>query len=107
MTVKFDEVVKARKVSACTSCATYIYTLSINLTKDIGDFLLPFGKLSYNLEKCSIIRIDNEIISISEARVGTNSLRVKFKKDKQMYKELFDIHIAAFIESKTNETIDI
>lgn len=105
--MKFSEAVQIRKMGACTSCATFIYSLPTNLTMDIESFLLPFGKLSYNLSKCKIVRMDNEIISISDSRIGKHTFKVKFKKDKDKYKELFDIHIAAFIEKEMGITIEL
>jgi hypothetical protein len=107
MTVRFDEVIKSRKVGACSTCGTYVYTLPVNMTVNIGDYFLVLGSLSYNLQKCTLIRMDNKIITISDARVGSNTLRVKFKKEIDKYKELFDIHLAAFVESEMGVIIEM
>jgi len=103
----FSEIVDIRKTGACETCRTYSYTLPINLTTAIGNFLLPIGKVIYNLDKCKIIRIENEAITLSGARVGTNSLKVKFKRNPKVYQELFNIHLAAFLESEMNISIKL
>ena len=104
---KYDSIVQMRKIANCPVCSTYSYTLPINLTKRIEDFLLPFGKMTYNLDNCQIVRIDNENIDIYQARLGMNSFRVKFKKDHEKQKELFDIQLAAFLEVEMNQSIEM
>lgn len=79
--------------------------MPVNLTQGVEKYLVAFGKLSYNLDKCKIVRIDNSELSISNARIGSPKFKVKFKKNRDALKELFEIHIAAFLEEELNSII--
>lgn len=96
----FNKLVLIEKVSACSTCATFHYKMNVNLTKKIEFHLSPFGELSYNLDKCQIVRIENDIISLNQARLNSNTFKVKFKTNKEEYKKLFDIQLASFIEDE-------
>lgn len=105
---KFDEVVDVSRLTACKTCETYIYKLKkCRWTVEIEHFLLPFGTLTYPLSHVKIISMNNEYIAINQARVGSNKLKIKFKKESAKYKELFDIHIAAFVEKELGLHIEM
>lgn len=103
--VKFSDIVDVKKITGCKTCETYSYVLKCHLTEDIEGFLLPFGRLVYPLSHVKIISMDNDFVKISQARVGGNKLKVKFKTDPEKTKELFDIHIAAYVEQQQGISI--
>lgn len=104
---KYTDIVDIRKMTNCPVCYTYLYTLPVPLSKNIEDFLLPFGKMAYNLNSCQIVRIDNELLELFQARLGTDSFRIKFKKDPEKTKEFFDIQLAAYLEVELNKHIEM
>ena len=77
------------------------------ITKSIEDHLKPFGELKYPLSHVKIVDIDNEFLKISQARVGGNKMKVKFKKNIEDMKRLFDIHLASFVEVEMGFEIDM
>lgn len=105
---KFNEVVEVSKLTACKTCETYIYKLkSCRWTVVLESYLLPFGTLAYPLSHVKIISMDNDYVAISQARIGGNKLKVKFKKESDKYKQLFDIQIAAFVSEELDLDIEI
>ena len=103
----FENIIDVKKVTSCKTCSTYIYTLPCNFTEEIADFLLPFGKLAYDLNRVKIIKLENEYLSISQGRIGSNKLKVRFNRDAVSMKELFDIHIASYVEKEQKIKIKV
>jgi hypothetical protein len=78
------------------------YTLPQPISKNIKEFLLPFGRLAYDLEIYSIIRIDNDAILL-QSRLGTVDITVKFKnKDDTRIVSLFEVQLAAYLQNELN-----
>jgi hypothetical protein len=72
------------------------------ISKSIGEFLLPFGRLAYDLEVYSIIRIDNDAILL-QSKLGTVDIHVKFKnKDDTRIVNLFEVQLAAYLQNELN-----
>lgn len=95
----FDEIIEVSRYSSCKSCETYIYTLPCNIFVDFEKYMFSVGGLQYPLSKVKMIRIDNEYLKAT-SRVGRNWLEVKFKRNKDEFKPLWDLAIAAYVESQ-------
>ena len=106
MNQKFADLVPSTKVSACPSCASYVYTLPFALNADVQESLAPLGNVKYDLKKYKIFKIDNENFVIS-SRINTNKITVKFKTDIDNNKKLFEIHLAGYVELKMNCKIEV
>lgn len=105
-TVKFYDIIEFSKISSCSSCSTYVYTLPFPVDKEVEQAFLPLGALKYDLNKYKIVKIDNDSLQIA-GRLGTNTLTVKFKQDVSNSKNLFEIHLAAYAESKMGLKIEV
>lgn len=103
----FSEVIHVRKIAACKTCETYSYLLPCNLNEKVEKYLAPFGKLAYPLSHVKIIKIENEFVLLTQARVGANKLKIKFKKNGADLKPLFDVQIAAFVEEEHGISIQM
>lgn len=104
--VKFYDVIEFTKITSCSSCSTFTYTLPFPVDVEVEQALLPIGTLKYDLSKYKIVKIDNENMQIS-SRLGTNKLIVKFKQDPDRNKAVFDTHLAAYAELKTGLKIEV
>jgi hypothetical protein len=102
--VKFEDVIDVNRFSGCKTCNTYIYTIPCHLDIDFGDYIRGIGKLKYPLKKIKMIRMDNELVKIT-SRVGRNYLEIKFKKQVDQIKPLFDVQLAGYVEAKNHYTI--
>lgn len=79
-----------------------LYTLPQPISKKIADYLLPFGKMVYDLETYSIIKIDNDSILL-QSRLGNVDVNVKFKnKDDTRIVSLFEVQLAAYLQNELN-----
>lgn len=105
-TVKFYDVIEFTKVTSCSSCSTFIYTLPFPVDVEVEQSFLPIGTLKYDLSKYRIVKIDNDAMQIS-GRIGTNKITVKFKQDVATNKNLFELHLAAYAEIKTGLKIEV
>lgn len=105
-TVKFYDIIEFTKISSCSSCSTFIYTLPFPVDIEVEQFFLPLGNMKYDLKKYRIVKIDNDAMQIA-GRIGTNKLNVKFKKDMANNKKLFEIHLAAYAELKSGIKIEV
>lgn len=92
---KFSDLVDHRNVGGCSACDTHEYELPFPITKEIEQFLVPFGPLRYPLDKITFVKIDNQHIGL-QARLGRTQIRVKFKQDKQL-RETFETQLAAYL----------
>lgn len=104
--VKFYDVIEFTKITSCSSCSTYVYTLPFPVDIEVEQAFLPLGALKYDLKKYKIVKIDNDSLQIS-GRLGTNKFTVKFKQDVATNKNLFEIHLAAYAEIKTGLKIEV
>ena len=102
----FTDIVDIVKVSSCKTCSTYIYTMPHPIEVDFGDYLLPFGKLQYPLNKIKIVLMDSEAIRI-KSRVGRNYFEIKFKIVSPEIMKSFHTQLAAYLESKLKTKIDL
>lgn len=109
ITKEFSELVDVKKIAACKTCETYVYKLPCKITKSIEDYLLPLGSLQYSLDHVKIVVIDNSDILINQARIGNNTIKIKFKNNRASpeLKMLFDIQLGAFLEDELNCRISI
>ena len=98
---KFSDIIGVRKVTTCTSCESYVYRVPFPITKQIENFLVAFGPLRYPLNKVQIIKMENIYIYMF-GRCGQNELRIKFKKNAENQKKLFDVQIAAYVSQEQN-----
>lgn len=79
-----------------------VYTLPQPIGRKISDYLLPFGKLLYDLETYSIIRIENDVLLV-QSRLGSVDIHVKFKnKEDTRIVSLFEVQLAAYLQSELN-----
>lgn len=99
---KFNDFVQAKHLQGCKTCKTMQYTLPQPISRKIEEYLLPFGKLVYDLEVYSIIRIDNDSILL-QSRLGTVDMQVKFKnKEDTRIVSLFEVQLAAYLQDELN-----
>jgi len=93
--VQLKTVLKHYPLSRCATCDSHEYILPFPITGAITDFLVVFGELKYPVPKISLIKISNPHIQLN-SKVGTNKIRIKFKKDPEK-RGLFEIQLAAYI----------
>ena len=103
---KFYDIIESAKITSCSSCLSYAYTLPFPIDAEIGPALLPLGSLKYALEKYKLVKIDNDLFTIS-SRLGSNRITIKFKKDFASNKNLFETHLAAYAELKLGLEIEL
>lgn len=103
---KFRDSVKVSKATVCTTCQTYVYEFAFPIEKDIANFLLGLGSLTYNLDKYKLISIDNEYLYIS-GLIGRNSIKVKYKTNAETYKSLVELQLAAYLELVSGVKIEL
>jgi hypothetical protein len=78
------------------------YTLPQPVSKNISNYILPFGKLAYDLDVYSLIKIDNDTIHL-QSRLGSVEIYVKFKnKDDTRIVSLFEVQLAAYLQDELN-----
>jgi hypothetical protein len=100
MTNNFYDLVQVRQLRGCKTCRTVQYTFPQPIGKSIEDYLLPFGKLAYDLDIYSIIKIDNDAILL-QSKLGTVDMHVKFKdKEDLRIVSLFEVQLAAYLQSE-------
>ena len=97
----FKDVIDVAQHSTCKSCETLVYTLPCNIDESFEDFMFSVGGTEYPLKKIKMLRIDNEYLTVT-SRVGRNWLEVKFKKNRRKMKPLWDLAVAAYVQSKNN-----
>ncbi len=97
-----DPLIDRKVLKGCKTCRTIQYTLPYPISKNIADFLLPFGKQIHNLDVYSTIKIDNDELTVS-SRLGSVELIVRFKnKEDQRIVDLFEIQLTAYFQSESN-----
>ena len=102
MEKNFNDLVQKQQINGCKTCRTIAYTLPQPISKKIADFLAPMGQLQYDIEVYSIIKIDNDAISLN-SRLGSVDINVKFKnKDDMRIVSIFEIQLAAYLQSELN-----
>lgn len=104
---KFDEVIDIVRVSSCKTCFTYTYTLPCPIEVDFDDYVKPItGKFPYPLTKIKTFQVHNDLVTI-KSKVGRTWFEIKFKKDREQVKQLFDIQIAGYVEEKKQIKIEM
>lgn len=106
MIYKFNNIVNVKRATKCQICETYIYTLPIPVEPVFVDFIKPIGLLKYPLEATQLVKIDNENVYLT-ARINRSYFDIKYKKDVEMYKRLFDAMVAAYVMHIQNIEIEM
>lgn len=89
-------------IYGCKSCRTHMYTLPMPINKSIQDFLGILGKFEFDLNRYSIVKIDNASLAV-QSRIGSTELHVKFKdKDDERIVELFNVQLEAYVDTLLN-----
>jgi len=98
----FKELVQAKQLHGCKTCRTMQYTMPQPISKKIADYLLPFGKLVYDLEVYSIIKMETDAILL-QSRLGSVDIHIKFKdKDDLRIVSLLEVQLAAYLQDELN-----
>jgi len=103
---KFTDIVDVARFSNCHTCSTFVYTIPCQLDVEFEPFVKPLGGTSYPLNTVKIITVDNELIKIS-SRIGRNWLDVKFKKDIDSMRPMFEMQLASYVSLKNNIYIEM
>lgn len=103
---KFNDVIDITKTSSCAICNTYTYTLPCPIDLDFGEYMVGVGSLEYPLEKCKTVRMRNEYVVLT-SRVGRTWFEIKYNKNVEVIKAIFDTNMAAYVECKQNITIEL
>ena len=94
----FSDLVQVKRLQGCKTCITMQYTLPQPISRKIEGYILPFGKLAYDLEVYSIIRIDNDAILL-QSRLGNVDIHIKFKnKEDTSIVSLFEVQLSAYLQ---------
>lgn len=102
---KFSEIVKYTKLAQCHSCNSHEYRLPLQISPKIEKFMSPFGSMKFPLDRVKIIKVENEQVQIS-SRVGTNIIRIKFKKDPTQ-RQFFEVQLAAYLSEEMNVEVRV
>lgn len=102
MEQNFLDLVQRVIVKGCKTCKTMTYTLPQPIAKNISDYLKIFGRLAYDLDTYSIIKIDTDDIAL-QSRLGTVDITIRFKnKEDQNLPHLFEVQLAAYLSEQLN-----
>ena len=94
-------------IHGCKTCRTHMYTLPMPINKSIQDFLSIFGKFEFDLNRYSIVKIDNASLAV-QSRIGSTELHVKFKnKDDERIVELFNVQLEAYANLLLNFPVSV
>lgn len=97
---RFDEVIDVSKTTTCATCSTYHYVLPCAMDIEFGTYVQPaVGKTAYPLHKIKSILINNDSV-VMKSKVGRSWFDIKFKKDIEDTKYLFELQLAGYIEDK-------
>ena len=99
-----EDVVIHKKLTQCASCDSHEYTLPFPITSRIGNYIVCMGPLKFPLDKVKVVKIENPFVHLM-ARVGQNTVRIKFKKHPAQ-RELFETQLAAYIGEEMNVVIE-
>jgi hypothetical protein len=80
--------------------------MSCAIEEDFGDFLIGIGKLKFPLNRVSMVRVQNENILLT-SRLGNRYMEVKFQKNAEILKPLFEINLAAYVSEKQNIIVEM
>lgn len=103
---KFSEVIGIQKASHCAVCETYTYTLPCLIEPKFESYLAPMGKCKYPLTHSQIVKVENEVMTLS-GNINRAWFDVKFSKEPDKYKRLFNMMIAAYVADVKNIQVDL
>ncbi len=96
-----DSRIDKKVINGCKTCRTIQYTMPHPISRNIADFLLPFGKQTHNLDVYSTVKIDNDELTVS-SRLGSVELTARFKnKDDQRIVDLFEVQLSAYLQAES------
>lgn len=102
----FKDIVDVARASHCALCETYVYTLPCALDRRIEFHMAAIGRPKYSLDQTQMLRIENEWL-IMVGRLGRPFFDVKFHKEAEKNKPLFDLILAGFISEVQGITVTI